>query len=72
VSLFRSLFSGRSDVYPRRYETRDGRAGYSPVCANEWTPGVLWQVKNEMPILTVPKIASGDGRGDPATPFRNR
>lgn len=43
--LFRSLFAGRTDVYPRRYETRDERAGYSPVCANEWTPGVCGKPK---------------------------
>ncbi|MFH1434515.1 MAG: DEAD/DEAH box helicase family protein, partial [Pseudomonadota bacterium] len=36
VKLFRSLFSGRDDVYPVRWESRTGRAGYSPACAHEW------------------------------------
>lgn len=37
VALFRSLFRGRADVYPRRWENaRSGRSGYSPHCANEW------------------------------------
>jgi superfamily II DNA or RNA helicase/very-short-patch-repair endonuclease len=41
IALFRSLFRGREDVYPRRFESRKtGRAGYSPACANEWVPGI--------------------------------
>ncbi len=37
IKLFRSLFRGREDVYPRRFENRkNGRAGYAPACANEW------------------------------------
>jgi len=36
VSLFRSLFRGREDVYPVRWERKDGRSGYSPACGNEW------------------------------------
>jgi hypothetical protein len=41
IALFRSLFRGRDDVYPRRFESRKtGRAGYAPACANEWVRGV--------------------------------
>ena len=41
IKLFRSLFRGRDDVYPRRFESRKtGKAGYAPACANEWVPGV--------------------------------
>lgn len=41
VALFRSLFRGRSDVYPRRFESRrTGKSGYAPACANEWVRGV--------------------------------
>lgn len=37
IALFRSLFRGREDVYPRRFESRKtGKSGYSPACANEW------------------------------------
>lgn len=36
IRLFRSLFRGRDDVYPVRWENREGRAGYSPACGNEW------------------------------------
>jgi len=41
IALFRSLFHGREDVYPRRFESRKtGRAGYSPACGNEWVQGI--------------------------------
>ncbi|MBA4147588.1 MAG: DUF559 domain-containing protein [Verrucomicrobia bacterium] len=41
IALFRSLFRGRDDVYPRRFVSRKtGKAGYSPACGNEWVPGV--------------------------------
>lgn len=41
IMTFRSLFRGRTDVYPRRFESRKtGRAGYGPACANEWARGL--------------------------------
>ncbi|MFP4157127.1 MAG: TOTE conflict system archaeo-eukaryotic primase domain-containing protein [Opitutales bacterium] len=41
VACFRSLFRGRTDVYPHRFESRrTGRAGYSPACSNEWVRGL--------------------------------
>src|SRR6266478_9466544 len=41
IKLFRSLFRGRDDVYPRRFESRKtGRAGYAPACGNEWIRGI--------------------------------
>lgn len=41
VSVFRELFRGREDVFPRRFESiKTGRSGYQPVCVNEWQPGV--------------------------------
>ena len=41
IELFRSLFRGREDVYPRRFENRNtGRSGYAPACANEWVRGI--------------------------------
>jgi superfamily II DNA or RNA helicase len=37
VALFRSLFRGREDVFPRRWENvKNGKSGYSPACDNEW------------------------------------
>jgi len=41
IAIFRALFRGRENVYPRRFESRKtGKAGYSPVCANEWARGI--------------------------------
>jgi superfamily II DNA or RNA helicase len=41
IALFRNLFRGREEVFPRRWENaRSGQAGYSPVCRNEWVRGV--------------------------------
>ncbi len=40
VRLFMSLFKGREDVYAKRWQNREGRAGYAPVCRNEWKAGL--------------------------------
>jgi len=41
IALFRSLFRGRDDVYPRRFENpRTGKSGYAPACGNEWVRGL--------------------------------
>lgn len=51
IALFRSLFRGREDVYPRRFESRrTGKSGYAPACAHEWVRG----------ICEKPRIKCGD------------
>src|ERR1700730_3887429 len=41
VALFRQLFRGRDDVYPKLWtNTTTGRKGYAPACANEWVRGI--------------------------------
>src|SRR4030065_132632 len=40
IALFRRLFRGRADVYPVRWESKAGKSGYAPACANEWRAGV--------------------------------
>jgi superfamily II DNA or RNA helicase/very-short-patch-repair endonuclease len=41
IALFRSLFRGRDDIYPRRFESRKtGKSGYAPACGNEWVRGI--------------------------------
>jgi superfamily II DNA or RNA helicase len=40
IRLFMSLFSGRDDVYSKRWENREGKSGYAPVCLNEWKSGL--------------------------------
>ena len=51
IALFRSLFRGRAEVYPARFESvKTGKSGYSPVCGNEWVQG----------ICEKPRIKCGD------------
>lgn len=38
IGLFRSLFRGREDVYAVRWQSKNGKSGYSPACAREWDP----------------------------------
>src|SRR5699024_7228499 len=40
IKLYLSLFKGRREVFAKRWENRKGRSGYSPVCHNEWKPGI--------------------------------
>ncbi|AIQ10766.1 TOTE conflict system archaeo-eukaryotic primase domain-containing protein [Paenibacillus durus] len=37
LALYKSYFRGREDVYPIRWSNKQGKSGYSPACANEWT-----------------------------------
>jgi hypothetical protein len=51
IALFRSLFRGREDVFPKRWDNaKTGRAGYAPACANEWAPRICGK----------PKVKCGD------------
>ncbi|MDR2180107.1 MAG: DEAD/DEAH box helicase [Synergistaceae bacterium] len=46
ISLFASLFRGREDVFPRRFESNiTGRGGYQPACKNQWKAGVCLKPK---------------------------
>ena len=63
ITLFRSLFRGREDVYPHRFESRKtGKAGYAPACANEWVHGIC--EKPRIKCAECPK--SGDSWPVPA------
>jgi superfamily II DNA or RNA helicase len=51
LALFRALFRGRADVFPKRWHNRKtGRKGYSPACSNEWVAG----------LCKKPKVRCGD------------
>jgi superfamily II DNA or RNA helicase len=50
LALFKRLFRGRADVFPIRWESKAGKSGYSPACANEWRPGICQK----------PRIKCGD------------
>ena len=46
IALFRSLFKGREDVYAKRFESKKtGKAGYQPVCRNEWVRDICEKPK---------------------------
>ena len=52
IVLFRSLFRGREDVYPRRFESkRSGKSGYQPVCRNEWIRPICQKPKINTPVV---------------------
>jgi superfamily II DNA or RNA helicase len=48
IRLFMSLFSGRDDVYARRWENKKkGTSGYSPYCFHEWERGLCSKPKGK-------------------------
>jgi superfamily II DNA or RNA helicase len=51
LTLFRSLFRGRDDVFPTRFVSRKtGKPGYAPACGNKFVRGVC----------DLPRIKCGD------------
>lgn len=50
LALFKRIFRGRADVFALYWESKTGKSGYSPACANEWRPGICQK----------PKIKCGD------------
>ena len=46
IALFSSLFKGREDVFPKRFESlKTGKSGYQPCCRNEWIRGICRKPK---------------------------
>ncbi len=45
VTLFRSLFRGREDVFPKLWASRAGKKGYSPACTNDWMTGICGKTR---------------------------
>jgi superfamily II DNA or RNA helicase len=46
IALFRELFRGRSDLFPKRWENnKTGKSGYALACSNEWELGVCAKPK---------------------------
>lgn len=55
IRLFRSLFKGREDVFPRRFEnSKTGKSGYAPVCRNEWNALICQKPKKEVARIVIP------------------
>ncbi len=63
IALFRSLFLGREDVFPKRWQNaRTGKAGYAPACGNEWISGICGKPKvkcGECPNQDFLRISDG-------------
>ncbi|SOC22436.1 hypothetical protein SAMN05880501_11420 [Ureibacillus xyleni] len=38
INIFKELFKGRTDVFAVRWQSKNGKTGYSPACKNEWHP----------------------------------
>ncbi len=62
IKLFKSLFKGRTDVFPKRWESRSGKSGYSPSCDNEWKPS----------LCEKPKIKCSQCNNRALTPLNNQ
>lgn len=46
IAIFKSLFRGREDVFPKRWDNqKTGRSGYSPACHHEWVKGICKKPK---------------------------
>ncbi len=60
VRLFRSLFRGREEIFPTRFESRKtGKSGYAPACRNKFVRGVC----------ELPKVKCGDCPNQAFIPF---
>ncbi|WP_150272345.1 TOTE conflict system archaeo-eukaryotic primase domain-containing protein [Paenibacillus tepidiphilus] len=72
LTLYKSYFRGRDDVYPIRWSNKQGKSGYSPACAKEWTsvcekPRVKCSVckhQNFLPLTNEVLSAHLDARQD--------
>jgi superfamily II DNA or RNA helicase len=40
IAIFRNLFRGRTDIFAKRWQNKQGRSGYSVACNNEWVQGI--------------------------------
>lgn len=62
IELFQDLFNGRTDVFAVRWESKNGRSGYSPACAHEWQP----------PLCQKPTIKCADCTSRQLLPLTNQ
>lgn len=64
VELFASLFRGREDVFPHRWEKlAKGKSGWAPRCDNEWEAGICNKPRvkcGECPNQAFPAPAEGE------------
>ncbi|WP_223282854.1 TOTE conflict system archaeo-eukaryotic primase domain-containing protein [Neobacillus kokaensis] len=62
MHLFNSLFKGRTDVFAYRWQSKDGRSGYTPACDFEW----------QKPICQKPMIKCSECQHRKFTPLTNQ
>lgn len=62
IQLFTSLFKGRTDVFAYRWESKDGRSGYTPACDFEW----------QKPICQKPHIKCSQCKHRKLTPLTDQ
>ncbi|MCI8521278.1 MAG: DEAD/DEAH box helicase family protein [Clostridia bacterium] len=62
IKLYMSLFIGRNDVYARRWESKSGKCGYSPVCLNEWKPAICLKPSGKCQNCDFKDYAVFDGK----------
>lgn len=68
VRLFRSLFSGRENVFPTRFVAKkSGKSGYAPACANKFIRGVC-----ELPRINIAVVETCRTVGVPVAVERSR
>lgn len=81
IKLFRSLFKGRDDVYPKRWEnSKSEKSGYSPACSNKWEPNICekprikcgdCQYRSFIPVSNQVVINHLGGSDNPRNPSAN-
>ena len=58
ISVYRSLFRGREDVFARRwYSKMTEKSGYQPVCENEWCDGLCDKRKYKCSVCPNRKLS---------------
>ena len=71
IALFRALFRGREDVYPRRFESlRTGKSGYTPGVRQRMAARCVRETENQVRRLSQSAIPAGHRRRDPLAPDR--
>ncbi|WP_141432325.1 Uma2 family endonuclease [Bacillus sp. 03113] len=63
IHIFKKLFKGRTDVFALRWESKNGKSGYSPACKNEWHPTLCQKpiVKKKVVIPDISIICEKEG-----------
>ena len=65
VALFRSLFAGRLDVFPKLWRNpKTKKQGYAPACANEWVRGVCEKPRVKCGACPNQGVPGADRSGD--------